>query len=691
MATQSSARPILALASTVLLGVAIASCRASEERSQAASRPASERMDWWREARFGLFLHWGLYAVPAGEWNGATGHGEWIMNTAHIPVERYEQFREQFNPVKFDARAWVALAKQAGMRYIVITSKHHDGFCLFDSPSTDYDVMSTPFHRDILRELSAACAAEGIRLCWYHSIMDWHHPDYLPRRDWETRPSAGASFPRYVEHLRDQVRELLTRYGPIGVMWFDGEWESTWTHEYGKELYALCRELQPDVIVNNRVDVSRGGMSGFSSGDDAAGDFGTPEQEVPATGVPGVDWETCMTMNDHWGYNRRDEHWKSSAELIRTLVDIASKGGNFLLNVGPTAEGEFPAASVERLRDIGRWMDVNGEAIHGTTASPWETLAWGRCTQRSESGSTTLYLHVFDWPADGVLVLPGLVNESVRASLLADFGQPLAVSRRDSDTLIALPPRAPDAVCSVVALEIRGRPLVHEAPRIEAASDVLVRSLEVRLASRSGAEELRYTLDGSPPTADSARYVAPIAIQSTTLVQARAFEDRRAVSSISKRQFTQVAPLPSTPVANTAPGLVRQTFLGEWDRLPDFGGLQPSSSSTAAAIALEPSSPGERIAQVFTGWLTVPADDVYIFALVSDDGSKLLIDGQLVADNDGLHSSAERRGSLALAAGAHALRVEWFNKTGDVDLAVRMGASGKDPQPIPAGSLSHAP
>src|SRR5262245_652684 len=238
-------------------------------------------MNWWREARFGLFIHWGLYAVPAGEWQGATEHGEWIMHTAQIPVARYERFREQFNPTGFDADAWVALAKRAGMKYIVITSKHHDGFCLFDSKLTDYDIMSTPFQRDIMKELSTACRKAGLKMCWYHSIMDWHHPDYLPRREWENRPAEGASFARYFEHLKGQVKELLTSYGDIGVMWFDGEWESTWTHEFGKDLYAWCRQLQPSVIVNNRVDTGRSGMAGMSEGADRAGDFGTPEQEIP--------------------------------------------------------------------------------------------------------------------------------------------------------------------------------------------------------------------------------------------------------------------------------------------------------------------------------------------------------------------------------------------------------------------------
>jgi alpha-L-fucosidase len=242
------------LGSCLLVG-----CLGSGSRQQSRPPPAAEaspekQMDWWREARFGMFIHWGLYAVPAGEWGAEKNHGEWIRDTAHIPVEEYEKLRTQFNPVKFNADEWVALAKEAGVKYIVITSKHHDGFCLFDSKCTDFDVMATPFRRDIMKELAQACARAGIRICWYHSIMDWHHPDYLPRRPWERaeRPEAGADFPRYVSYMKNELRELLTNYGPVGVLWFDGQWEGTWNNELGQDLEAHVRSLQPDIIVTNR-------------------------------------------------------------------------------------------------------------------------------------------------------------------------------------------------------------------------------------------------------------------------------------------------------------------------------------------------------------------------------------------------------------------------------------------------------
>jgi alpha-L-fucosidase len=383
-----------------------------------------------------MFVHWGLYAVPAGTYKGKRidGIGEWIMNSAPIPIEEYEKFADAFNPIGFNADEWVRLAKNAGMKYIVITSKHHDGFCLWDSKVTEWDMMdATPFGRDILAELAAACKRHKIKLCFYHSIMDWHHPDaqapFYPNYNDTNR--SNPNFDRYVEqYMKPQLAELLANYGPLGVMWFDGEWIKDWTEPKGKELYAWLRELQPDLIINNRVGKGRKGMEGLSAGDDYAGDFGTPEQQVPATGLPGVDWETCMTMNDTWGYKAYDENWKSSEDLIRHLVDIASKGGNFLLNVGPTPEGLIPAASVARVEAMGRWMAVNGESIYGTTASPIGRPSWGRCTAQGNR----LYLHVFDWPTDGRLSLS------------------LPVAIHGDTIVVSVPSEAPDAVASVVVL-----------------------------------------------------------------------------------------------------------------------------------------------------------------------------------------------------------------------------------------------
>jgi len=446
----------------LLLAVLIGGCGQNVRLGRAENKPLTddERMAWWRDGRFGMFIHWGVYAVPAGTYKGKRIHGtgEWIMNTAPIPVDEYKKFADAFNPIGYNADEWVRLAKNAGMKYIVITSKHHDGFCLWDSKVTDWDIMdATPFGRDILAELAAACKKHKIKLCFYHSIMDWHHPDaqapFYP--NYNDTNQSNPNFDRYVEqYMKPQLAELLANYGPLGVLWFDGEWIKDWTEPKGKELYAWLRELQPDLIINNRVGKGRKGMEGLSRSDEYAGDFGTPEQQVPATGLPGVDWETCMTMNDTWGYKAYDESWKSSEDLIRHLIDIASKGGNFLLNVGPTPEGLIPQASVARLEAMGKWMAVNGESIYGTTASPIGRPSWGRCTAKDNR----LYLHVFDWPTDGRLSVRLPNAGIVQAHLLADKKKAKLPVTIDGDTIvISVPPEAPDAVAGVVVLTVNNQ------------------------------------------------------------------------------------------------------------------------------------------------------------------------------------------------------------------------------------------
>lgn len=440
--------------------------------ASAAQQAHDERMGWWRDARFGMFIHWGLYAIPAGAWNGKDfgGAGEWLLNHAQIKPVDYFPLREQFNPVRFDADEWVRIAKAAGQRYIVITSKHHDGFCLWDTKQTDWGVMHSPFKRDILKELADACERGGIRLCFYHSIMDWTHLDYLPRRAWDDRPATQPNLNAYVAYMKEELRELLSgEYGDIGILWFDGEWEDTWTHERGKDLAAYVRSLDTDIIINNRVDKGRGGMGGFDAAGEWEGDYGTPEQTIPGTGVPGVDWETCMTMNETWGFVAKDNSWKSVEALLENLVDIASKGGNYLLNVGPQADGLIPAASVERLSSIGRWMETNGESIYGTEASPFTRLAFGRCTQKAlPLEKTRLYFHVFDWPATGsggscTLTVGGMRNEVLAARLLGNTGTTVSFRRgTDGQTwLFDLPANAPDAIDSVLAVDIAGAPTIE--------------------------------------------------------------------------------------------------------------------------------------------------------------------------------------------------------------------------------------
>ncbi len=392
----------------------------------------SPRTAWFREAKFGMFIHWGLYAVPAGEWKGRKigGIGEWIMHNARIPIPEYEPLARQFNPVKFDAKEWVRTAKAAGMRYMVITSKHHDGFSMFDTKVNDYNIVkATPWKRDPMKELAAACKAEGIKFCFYYSIMDWHHPD---------ANDAGAS--RYIPRMREQLRELVTQYDPW-LLWFDGEWVGWWSSEKGRELEAYLRSLKPSLVVNNRIGKRR--MTD--------GDYETPEQEIPRAAMGKRLWETCMTLNDTWGFKKDDHNWKPPRDVIFKLCDIASKGGNFLLNVGPDAEGVIPAPSVKILEEAGRWVAENGEAIYGTTASPLQAPAWGRITRKGNR----LYLIVFQWPASGRLSL-ALSNPVRKAALLK--GGEVNVNRSADGTGIdiSVPTAAPSSPASIVFLDCEG-------------------------------------------------------------------------------------------------------------------------------------------------------------------------------------------------------------------------------------------
>jgi alpha-L-fucosidase len=442
---------------TALLAVAMPQMPVAASPETPAERDA--RMAWWRDARFGMFIHWGLYAVPAGEYKGQRSKeiGEWIMSWANIPRAEYEHFAEQFNPVKFDAAAWVATAKNAGMKYIVITSKHHDGFAIYDSAVSDYDIVDrTPYKKDPVAELAAATKKAGLKFCFYYSIMDWHHPSQFVDAPGKDRTAGNhqnqmlpGQKPVYVAYMKAQLKELVTKYDPA-VLWFDGEWGDWWTEEDGQDLYAYVRGLKPSIIINNRVGKGRKGMEGMNRTDrEYSGDFGTPEQQIPANGIPGVDWESCMTLNDTWGFKAYDDNWKSTETLVRNLIDIASKGGNYLLNVGPTAQGEIPAASVERLAGMGKWMAVNGESIYGTTASPFTAqLAFGRATKKGDR----LYVQVFDWPANGTLTLPSWGGTPKKAWLLATKADVPLKASTDGITLTVSGP-APDPIASVIVLE----------------------------------------------------------------------------------------------------------------------------------------------------------------------------------------------------------------------------------------------
>jgi alpha-L-fucosidase len=427
--------PFLILSATLLAATAL------------AAGTQTDRTAWYRQAKFGMFIHWGPYSLASVE-------ASWpIMRppkSGGITEAEYRALPERFNPTEYDPAAWVKLAKAAGQRYMVFTTKHHDGFCMFDSVYTNYKITNTPYKKDIVAELAAAAKKEGMPLGFYYSPPDLNHPGYrntskLSSTNWRGEPTR-AEWALYLDYMQMQVTELLTRYGDVAIIWWDGLGGKAYDpHRFEK----LLPELQPKTLMNNRVG--------------APGDYITPEQFVPKNipskrplppgTIPAPEdfqlWETCMTINGTWAYNKNDHRYKSATDLIRTLIEVASKGGNFLLNVGPTPEGTIQPEFQERLLAIGDWLKVNGDAIYGSTYGPIQGLASLRSTAKGKN----VYLHVFDWPK-GDLEITGLKAKVTDATLLA--GSKKLTFRQSGDKLsIQVPAAAPDARASVIALKTK--------------------------------------------------------------------------------------------------------------------------------------------------------------------------------------------------------------------------------------------
>ena len=433
---------------------------------------------WFREAKFGLFIHWGIYAVE--------GRGEW-RRSYNIFEADYAKQIPHFTAKHFDPKAWAKLAKETGVKYIVFTTKHHDGFCMFDAHNTDWKVTNTPAKRDVLRELTEACLAEGIKVGFYYSIMDWHHPDWLPRLGFEeeTRPAEGHDVMDYIRYMREQLHQLLTEYGEAPfVLWYDGGWTNTPENLGAKETNALARKWHPGLLINDRHFTKE--------------DLITPEQVVPATGILDEDgkpalWEACITMTSHWwGYDRYETKFKEPAYLVQMLVDMVSKGGNYLLNIGPDAEGRIQPEFVERMKIIGKWLKKYGEAIYGTTASPFEKLPFlGRTTVKD----SRLFVHVFHWPGSREIRLPGLKNKILKVSVLGSASAKVTAVRSGDGWTLQLPATAPDPMVSVIAVELDGAPQVTPVTLTADAKGVI--ALPVLYANLIGphGQRIRYETD----------------------------------------------------------------------------------------------------------------------------------------------------------------------------------------------------
>lgn len=366
-----------------------------------------------------MFIHFGLYAIPA--------RGEWVQSTERIGAEEYHRYFEQFNPTEFNPREWARIAREAGMQYAVMTAKHHDGFCLFDSALTDYKSTNTPFGRDLVREYVDAFRAEGLKVGLYYSLLDWHHPDFPaygdrqhPMRGNEAFRGIPQDFSNYIRYFHGQVRELLTNYGKIDLLWFDFSYQDEQNDMSGEkwgatDLIRMIRELQPEVVLDDRLGRQTGPFPALQYGD-----YASPEQYLPKRGIVdaqgnALPWEACVTLNDHWGYCAGDNNYKTAKTVVRSLVECTSKNGNLIVNVGPNATGRIPEPSAEILRGVGQWMRENGSSIYGCGGVHLEKPEWGRYTGRGKK----LYAHIFD-RGIGQIHLEGLAGKVRSARLLAD-------------------------------------------------------------------------------------------------------------------------------------------------------------------------------------------------------------------------------------------------------------------------------
>ncbi len=424
----------------------------------------AERVKWFTNDRFGMFIHWGLYAIPA--------RGEWVRNAERISVEDYQKYFDEFDPIDYNPKEWAKLAKQAGMKYAVMTAKHHDGFCLFDSKLTDYKATNTKANRDLVREYVEAFRAEGLKVGLYYSLLDWHHPDYPhytdsihPMRGNEAYKDIQHNFDNYVDYLHGQVRELCTNYGKIDILWFDFSYGDMMGEKWrASELTRIARGLQPHVLIDNRLEASGEGFGSWATGDPSeyAGDFVSPEQIIPPSGICDKDgnplvWEACMTMNNHWGYSSTDKFYKPASMVVKKLVECVSKGGNMLINVGPDAKGNIPQESISILTDVGKWMKLNSASIYNCGHANIDKPEYGRITRNGNK----LYYHIMEEQV-GYVPLTGIAADQIKKCRVLATGAEIHISADWATSNYAVPfisygenPILPDPTDFVVEVELK--------------------------------------------------------------------------------------------------------------------------------------------------------------------------------------------------------------------------------------------
>lgn len=717
------------------------------------------RMQWWREARFGQFIHWGAYSHLAGVFRGTPtgGLGEWIMNDLHISRADYENDAAKLiNPTSFNAQQWVTLCKNAGQKYMVITSKHHDGFSLFDTGVTGFKGETSAnlysitrfgsYGQDPIAFLAQECKTQGVKFCFYYSIMDWHHST---QSGWNPTSMLSGQKDNYVNQMKEQLMELMTRYDPE-VLWFDGEWVGWWTTADGQALYRYLRTMKPSLIVNNRV--------GKRAQTD--GDFGTPEQEIPPTGLP-YDWETCMTINNTWGYKTSDTSWKSTNTLIKNLAETSSKGGNYLLNIGPTGLGVTPQASIDRLNQMGGWLSVYGESIYATKASCYPDIpSWGYYTTKTGR----LYIHVITWPGSGQLTIPRLNNAINRVYPLNDSGTTYSYTLTSTDMIITVPGTAPNQYDSVIAVDLVGDPtpqgvthsLVYNKPTAVSnyyqnnstydgakavdevsatrwATDDGITScwLEadfganttfnktitkecIDYGQRVAGYKIQYwngsswldaytgtTIGSSKTDTFAAVTGSKVRLNITSVTGAfgptfwefMVYNEGGATSTPAPTATSTPTPTPTPTATSTPPGGTGTGLRGEYFDNMDLTNLKVTRTDATVNFDWGSGSPDASVgvdtfSARWTGQVQPKYSQTYTFYTMSDDGIRLWVNNQQLVNNWTDHGPTENSGTISLTAGTkYDIKMEFYENGGGAVAKLSWSSSSQAKEIIPQSQL----